>query len=260
MKINKEQFKIILSKNVNDLKSYCHLELVKSGYSEFEIIGNETDEDPGYLFAKGELPVLLVAHLDRQSQLEKCDAVNVLGKKIYIIDTDLIAEEDKGNKWSHPEQICGDDRCGVYLILELIKKYKTSVLFTDKEEGYPYGRTKFQNSKYLDFVKNDIKYMCQIDRCGNNDIVYYDSKKNGTEPQEFKKYIANATGYKEAIGTMTDIVELTNWTGVSSFNISCGYYNEHHLDEYISLSDMLKTYNSLDKLLSDISNAKIYRI
>ena len=107
--------------------------------------------------------------------------------------------------------------------------------------------------------------MCQIDRQGNNDIVYYDNpnaKKHKLyrESKEFKIYIEKLTGYKEQEGTGTDILDLTNWTGVSSFNISCGYYNEQHLDEYISLSDMLKTYNALDKLLSDICNAKIYRI
>ena len=214
----------------------------------------------GYLFAKGDLPVILVAHLDRQSQLVTSDAYKKFDKKIDEINPDLIVEEDNGNKWSHPYQICGDDRCGVYLLLELIKKFKVSVLFTDKEESAPYGRTKFHNSKYLQFIKNEIKYMCQIDRHGNNDIVYYDCRKNKTEPQEFKDYIEQMTGYQATIGTMTDIVDLTNWTGVSSFNISCGYYNEHHLDEYISLSDMLKTYNSLDKLLSDIGNAKIFRI
>lgn len=260
MKINKKQFKNILSKNVKDLKSYCRLKLIKSGYTEFEIIGKETDEDPGYLFAKGNMPVLLVAHLDRESTKDGCKAVKELGKKIYKIDDSLIDEVENGTVWTHPYQICGDDRCGVYLILKLIKKYKVSVLFTDKEEGAPYGRTKFHNSKYLEFIKNEIKYMCQIDRQGNNDIVYYDCKKNKAESLEFKDYIERMTGYKEIIGSMTDIVDLTNWTGVSSFNISCGYYNQHNLTEYINLNDMIKTYEALDRLLSDAYNSSYFRI
>ena len=103
--------------------------------------------------------------------------------------------------------------------------------------------------------------MCQIDRCGNDNIVYYDIKKERTEKDDFKLYIQKLTKFNEAISDRsTDIVDLTKMIGASSFNISCGYYNERHLDEYINLNDMIKTYNALDRLLSDNENASLFRI
>ena len=103
--------------------------------------------------------------------------------------------------------------------------------------------------------------MCQIDRCGNNNVVYYDFKKERAEKDDFKLYIQGLTKFEEVVSDRsTDIVDLTKMIGVSSFNISCGYYKEHHLDEYIDLNDMLKTYYSLDRLLSDANNSSFFRI
>ena len=60
----------------------------------------------GYIYHKGTHPVLLVAHLDTVHK-------NPPKKFVY-----------KNGALSSPSGIGGDDRCGVYIILDILKKYK----------------------------------------------------------------------------------------------------------------------------------------
>ena len=70
-----------------------------------------------YLFAKGDINIMLVAHLD------------TVHKDVPTVYYD----KEKKVLWS-PDGIGGDDRCGVYAILEILKEYKPYILFTTDEE------------------------------------------------------------------------------------------------------------------------------
>ena len=83
----------ILKMNKEDLLSYTNIQLDIAGYKD--II-----ETKNYVYAKGDIPILLVAH---------CDTVH---KKLP--ETILFDKRQK-MMWS-PEGIGGDDRCGVIAI------------------------------------------------------------------------------------------------------------------------------------------------
>ena len=85
--------------------------------------------DDGFVYAKGDFPVLLVAHLDTVHK-------KLPGKIKY----------NKG-KLSSPNGIGGDDRCGVYMIFDIIKEYNCSVLFCEDEEIGGVGSDKFIKTK-----------------------------------------------------------------------------------------------------------------
>lgn len=171
-------------------------------------------EGDGYVYAQGEFPVLLVAHLDTvHKELPR--------EILYSKKTDSL---------SSPQGIGGDDRCGVYMVLEVIKKFHCSVLFCEDEEIGGVGAEKF--------IKTDIakelgfNYMIEFDRRGRNDAVFYNCSND-----EFEDFITEEF-YKSAWGSFSDISVLAPFFGCAAVNLSCGYYNAHTSQEYVVLSEM----------------------
>ena len=220
-----KNFKEILAMNESVLKAYLYKFLCSKKYSV-------VNED-GFLYAKGNLPVLLTAHMDTVHK----ETV----KEIHI--NDYFDGNDITNKWSSPQGIGGDDRCGVWLIMNLIKEgFRPSVLFCEKEELGSIGAGKFCKTKYIQDL--GVNYMIELDRRGKTDAVFY-----SCDNKEFTKWVQDVTGYQKAIGTMSDISKLMPSSGIAGVNLSVGYFNEHHLEEYIIVEYMNNTLEVVKKLL-----------
>lgn len=182
--------------------------------------------EDGFVYAQGTFPVLLVAHLDTvHSQLP----VQI----IYNKNKDTL---------SSPQGIGGDDRCGVYMILEAIKKHHCSVLFCEDEEIGAIGADKFTKSKVAQNLK--FNYIIEFDRRGNNDAVFYDCNN-----EDFEKFITKEF-YKTTWGSFSDISILAPFLKCAAVNLSCGYYNAHTTAEYVVLSEMNKSLNEACKILA----------
>ena len=179
----------------------------------------------GYVFAKGTLPIMLVAHLDTVHE-------KLPDKFYYDQQTDSI---------SSPNGIGGDDRCGVYMIFEIVKKYNCSVLFCEDEEIGGIGAQKFINTKTANEL--EFNYLLEFDRKGSNDAVFYDC-----DNPEFTEFITKDF-YKEATGTFSDISELAPFFGCAAANLSCGYYNAHKKDEYVVFGQMERSIKAACDIL-----------
>lgn len=238
MQINEEKFKKILMMNQGELKENLYIELQNAKYRD--IINKD-----GFLYAKGTDPYLFVAHMDRFPTLKE-----------RVININEEKDDEYGiTKWSSKEGIAGDDRCGVYIILELLKNHHPSVLFCEDEEKSCLGTKKFINSDYIcDLDK--LNYFIEIDRGQyddclkkyRKDVVFYD-----TTNLEFQNKVLEFTGYDLGIGSSTDIKHLTAKTGIASFNISCGYFDEHSKKEYIVLEEMIDCYNAVDNVINNLN-------
>jgi acetylornithine deacetylase/succinyl-diaminopimelate desuccinylase-like protein len=168
----------------------------------------------GYVYAPGSFPVLLVAHMDTVHK--------ELPKQIYYDkDTDAVFS---------PQGIGGDDRCGVYMTFEVLKKFNCSVLFTEDEEIGGVGAEKFLNTKLARTL--DFNYIIEFDRQGKNDAVFYEC-----DNPEFEEFITKEF-YKTAYGTFSDISYLAPYLGCAAVNLSCGYYKAHTTNEYVVLKEM----------------------
>lgn len=220
--------------NVQALKSF--------GYEDIR-----TFEHPeqGYIFAKGTLPVCLCAHMDKVPWYKKIKHISqtpVVNKKYNVIDVRLSSKQGIG----------GDDRCGVYAILSMLKLgHRPSVLFCMGEEIGCRGSRKFTEDFPKEFL-NDVNAFIQIDRRGSNDCVRY-SDKNPALTNKICDY-----GYSPAFGSMSDISILMPHFGISGVNLSSGYYHEHHAkQEYVSVKDVKVLLRRLNKImLSEIFNEK----
>lgn len=180
----------------------------------------------GFVYAKGTFPVLLVAHLDTVHD-------KLPGTVMY--------DANKGAFYCE-EGIGGDDRCGVYMIFEVLKRFNCSVLFCEDEEKGMVGAKKFIETDLA--KKLEFNYMIEFDRKGSNDAVFYDC-----DNPEFTEFITKEF-YKESYGTFSDIDTLAPAIGCAAVNLSCGYYNAHTKKEYVVLSEMEASIEAACNILS----------
>ena len=73
-------------------------------------------------------------------------------------------------------------------------------------------------------------------------------RRNGTD--EFRSYVAEKTGYTEPDQLFsTDIVTLCH--EIAGVNLSVGYHNEHHENEYLSIVEWEHTLEVVKQWLSE---------
>ena len=152
-------FEDICKMTQKEVKAYMKSYLVSQKY-------NVVDMD-GFLYAKGTVPVLLVAHMDTVHKVQCKNIINLNGRM------------------SSPQGIGGDDRCGVFMIMNVVKELNCSVLLCEDEEIGGVGARKFTDATYKatdedgkevteSYIDNlDVNYMVEFDRRGNNDAVFY---------------------------------------------------------------------------------------
>lgn len=182
------------------------------------------ENQDGFLYAKGEVPVLLVAHMDTVHRQ--------LPTKIVEVD----------GKISSPQGIGGDDRCGVFMIMNIIKNLRCSVLLCEDEESGGIGARKFTKSQFID--KLDVNYMIEFDRMNANDAVFYSCDNPG-----FTDFVTDCTGFKTAFGSFSDISVVAPAAKVAAVNMSCGYYKAHTTDEYVVYEEMMNTIEAAEALI-----------
>lgn len=212
-----ETFKEILKFTQPELKNMVTNYLERIKYKP--VVGD------GFVYAKGEIPIMLVAHLDTVHK--------EIPKEIYY-------DKEQDVMWS-PQGIGGDDRCGVYSLLKILETHKPYVLFLEDEEIGCVGA-----SKVIDvIVQPDVKYIVELDRRGKNDCVFYECGN-----KDFQEYVEKF-GFELEYGSFTDICVLSDYWEIASVNLSIGYYKEHTTNETIKLEQMKDTIEKVKKMLDD---------
>ena len=174
--------------------------------------GREVMTDNGWVYSPGTIPVMICAHMDTVHK--------ELPKTIIYKDGTI----------SSPEGIGGDDRCGVYMCLEILKKLDCHVAFFEDEEIGGVGSSKFASSDVIKYI--DVNYVIELDRMHDRDAVFYDCANNDFIDMVCEKY------WLENFGSFTDICHICEPLNVAGVNLSCGYYKQHTKDEYVYLDEM----------------------
>ncbi|MDR2697923.1 MAG: hypothetical protein LBB40_05555 [Holophagales bacterium] len=200
--------------------------------SELKDLGYEIRDEDGYLYATGDVPVMLVAHMD---------TVHV-GPPVDIIEDD--------GKISSPQGIGGDDRAGVWMVLQIIKEIKCHVLFCEDEERHGAGAKKFTHSG----IRPEVNYLIELDRRGSNDAVFY-----SCDNQEFIEFITSH-GYEKNHGTFSDISLVAPYLNIAAVNLSTGFYNEHALYESIDYRVVSENIIRTKKIILSDSKEFLYRL
>ena len=211
-----KKFTEICKMSQQEVKAYMAKYLASNKY-------NVVNKD-GFLYAKGDVPVLLVAHMD-----------TVHKQKINTII-------EANGKISSPQGIGGDDRCGVFIIMNIIKDLHCSVVLCEDEEIGGVGAHKFADTEFIHDL--GVNYMIEFDRMNANDAVFY-----SCDNEEFTNFVTDFTGFKTAYGSFSDISILAPASKIAAVNLSCGYYKAHTTDEYVVYDEMLATIQAAKALI-----------
>lgn len=214
-----------------DVRSYINSIATLKGTNSWVILPKSTN-------LKGR--VCLVAHVDtvHEDTGWGYGMVSRSGKVRKAKDTDkeLYYDSSKRVYWS-PDGLGADDRAGVYACLQIFdsmpESHKPIILFTDGEEYGGIGANEVVCLLDTDYsVLKDVSYFIELDRKGGNDCVFY----NG-ESREFKRYI-KGFGFKEDMGSFTDISIICPEVGICGVNLSVGYYHQHTDKEILKMDEL----------------------
>ena len=217
-------YKAISKATQDDLISWTETFLT-GFYTEERVIGTED-----FIYAVGDVPVVLVAHLDTVHKDSP---------------TDIYYDREKDVMWS-PQGLGADDRAGVYAITKIVMDgFRPHVLFTTDEEIGGLGAQAAAKQ-----LSPDVNFVIELDRRGTEDSVYYDC-----DNPEFETYI-NAFGFTTAIGSFSDISYLCPDWKVAGVNLSIGYEHEHTLRETLDVAAMNDTIRKVKSILNNIDVEK----
>lgn len=184
-----------------------------------------------YIYAKGNNPICLVAHIDTLRKHDKVK-LSVSGGRIRNLNGILGA----------------DDRAGVAAILIMLKRFSSdnlpSILFTTGEEVGGIGVSKFIASE--EFDTTSVNLFVEIDRQGDEEYVFYSQMI----PDAVAVYV-ESFGFKENWGCYSDVADLTKQYRIPHVNVSAGYYKQHTNNEYLIIDHLEKT---IEKVLNMVNN------
>lgn len=189
-----------------------------------------------FLLVRGEVPVLLVAHLDTVHE--------------ELVHTICISED--GSIMMSPQGIGGDDRCGVYALqrIHAEAEQKPWLLFTCDEEIGGQGAKAFVEEYEQEKLPQELanmKMLVELDRRGKNDAVFYDCGN-----PDFEDYI-NSHGFLTQYGSFSDISLIAPALGVAAVNLSSGYYDAHTCHEHINCRHLENTIAKVGEMVAEAS-------
>ena len=249
--------------NINKFKEL--LSVPSKTYQEedmVEYLCNELDTIPGVSYYRDDMMNIYVTKGELNEGeyypmfISHTDTVHQKVDKIIVKEENLIRPNTFGKSFSNDEVSClkaytedgnptgigGDDKCGIFICLELLKSLdKVKIgLFVSEETGC-HGSSKCDEN----FLQ-DVGYITQYDAPGNHLISEICSgvrlfERDSEFFEKTLKVIESAFGNEMLVQShpYTDISQLKKKIDVCCINMSCGYYNMHTSNEFISIDDVI---------------------
>lgn len=243
----------------------CYIESYSGGEEELKAYVENELKDIGVFFdddefnntfgERGKRPcVLLNAHYDSKGK-------EYLGKNwMFEVLYDFKKDTIKGNGL---RPVGGDDRCGISIILALLRftdypfKFLINTFCEDEHQGI---RHFIENEK--DFFKG-IKLCIGLDRKGFGEIIINYAGKDICGKDECVKIIEKAAKSigiapkREKSPHIADVRIIHDFSLINCVNLSVGYYNPHTESEYIILDNVVKTFYWVCRIFETIKEAEL---
>ena len=190
-----------------------------------------TDKYGNFYVTKGdaELYPTMVCHIDTVHDINNNVEIVQIDDKLLAIDRKTLKRYGIG----------GDDKVGIYITLQMLKKFDNfkAVFFLDEEAGC--AGSSQANFSYFD----DSTIVLECDRRGISDFVTSISGTalSNNELQDDISYILKKYNRNCVAGGITDVGEIAEHNTVQVANMSCGYYDPHTDNEYIIIPEVEAT-------------------
>ena len=181
----------------------------------------------------------IVAHYDTVHN-EAPQIVKIIGNYIYGFAKD-----------GRPIGTGGDDKCGIYIALEMLKKYNRikAVFFTEEETGC-IGSNKIDMDTF-----NDCRFVMQSDRRGASDLIFSNGYTEYLSEDSKEKINNIGKKYKmsEATGSLTDITTLVcRDLHCGAFYYSSAYYFPHTEREIINIEQLKNILRFTEDVIENV--------
>jgi di/tripeptidase len=229
--------------------------LTKNNFS-FEVdeyyniyVTKQTDENVEYF-------PCVVAHTDTVHQL---DVINVHEEQLPNDQGDLKLSLKGYNDDGKPTGIGGDDKCGVFACLELLKELPNlkAAFFVSEETGC-HGSKNASKSFF-----GNVGYAIQFDAPGNSMVSQYcmgvqlfDSTSNFFEKCD--KVLTETFNRERRYEShpYTDVYMLKQLFDFSCINFAIGYYRYHTPNEYVVVEDVYNGIKTGKELIESLGCEK----
>jgi putative aminopeptidase FrvX len=267
--MNLNKFKELLSVPTKTYKESKMVEYILSVLEGMEGVIYNYDDHNNIYATKGSLEddefyPMFISHTD---------TVHELVEKIVVKEEQLVRPFTFGKDFGKDQVLClkaydkddkptgigGDDKCGIYICLELLSQLdKVKVAFFVSEETGCHG------SKLVDkeFLK-DVGYCVQYDAPGDHLISQscFGTTLFDKEGEFFKTAIQSITNsFKNEMLVQshpyTDIMMIKQQSDLSCINMSCGYYNMHTSNEFVCIDDVQRAIEAGKNMVKDLGLKK----
>lgn len=162
----------------------------------------------------------------------------------------IIAVNEKG------EQVGtgADDKNGIWIALRLLHEIPVikAVFFVEEEKKGDLRGCRGAHVADLDFFKN-CRYILECDRKGASDLITVGKEVPLCSDDFIPQTILEKYRYQPTNGGKTDVVELKmRGLDIPVCNISCGYYNAHHENEYTKLDELENSLNFVKEIVQSL--------
>jgi tripeptide aminopeptidase len=163
------------------------------------------------------------------------------------------------NHFGHPTGIGGDDKCGIYACLELLKELPNlkAAFFVSEETGC-HGSKKADKNFFM-----NVGYGIQFDAPGNTMVSEYcmgtklfdrDGEFFGICDNVLNEMFGGNQEYWS--NPYTDVYALKNTFDFSCINFAIGYYDYHTPNEYVVVEDVYNGIETGKKMIQMLGNKK----
>jgi tripeptide aminopeptidase len=254
--MNKKILKEILS-----IPTYTWQEERLREYVISKVVNNlgtiiDVDEIGNVYITKGQADIYpcLVAHLDSVHPIQEYKVVEEYHPNAQGEDKlSLVAYDNENNRCG----IGGDDKAGVFICLELLKKFDNIKVFLPVAEEIGCKGTRKARGSFF----KDVGYAVQFDSTENNTmsktlmgVPLY--KENSEFIQKCENLILEHGITEWRHHPYTDTMVLKERFNFSCLNFAAGYYGWHSDHEYVVVEDVENAINLGQKVIKILGNKK----
>ena len=144
--------------------------------------------------------------------------------------------------------IGGDDKCGIYIILDLLINGRRdfNFLFCVEEEIGLVGSSNFVSKIDISF----IPYGIVLDRRGQENIICTNNNYGTKKFENIISKIGKDFGYSPTTGASSDADRLSEQ--ISCANLSVGYFNPHSKNEFVIVPALVNAEKYVESIIDNI--------
>jgi tripeptide aminopeptidase len=264
---NLELLKEVLSIPTKTYKEDLMVEFLGKWLTENNI-EHFIDEHNNVYAVKQESPLIaedfyfpcVISHTDTVHEI---DTINIAEEFLANTQGELKLSYKAYNDFGRPTGIGGDDKCGVFACLTLLKElpYLKAAFFVSEETGC-HGSLKAKD----EFFKN-VGYAIQFDAPENwmitekcfGQVLFDRDSEFFTKVDKILTEGMNNQDMQYMVHPYTDVYALRGKFDFSCINFSIGYYNYHTSNEYVVVEDVFNGIDMGRKMIQELGYKLHYK-